>query len=67
VFSKQLEGASDLRKKFEQRILPLFNANLPDAYDALRRWRIGGGPEAELVRRVEQRIRKDIFRRLRWK
>jgi hypothetical protein len=62
VFSKQLEGAPDLRKKFEQRILPLFNANLPNAYFGLRRCRIAGGPEAELIRRVEQRIRKDIYR-----
>ncbi|MEY2559124.1 MAG: hypothetical protein QOE34_2549, partial [Verrucomicrobiota bacterium] len=62
AFGKQLEATPDLKRKFEDKVLPLFEQNVADAHNGLMRWRFAGGPEGELIRRVEQRIRKGIGR-----
>jgi hypothetical protein len=62
AFAEQLKTAADLRKEFDLRILPVFDHDFDSAYEGLRRWRVSGGPEGDVIRRVEQRIRKDIYR-----
>jgi hypothetical protein len=62
AFEEQLKTAADLRREFDLRILPVFQQNFESAYNGLCRWRVSGGPERDLIRRIEQRIRKDIYR-----
>jgi len=64
AFEKRLDAVSrKLHKEFETRILrPQFNGSLPDAWHALRRIRVVGWNEGEMIRRVDQRIRGALYR-----
>ncbi len=63
VFKSRMEACSrTLRRDFEDRILqPQFGGELHKAWEALRRIRVVGWNEREMIRRVEQRIRDTLY------
>lgn len=61
AFAQNLASSGATRRDFEEHLAPLF-ADAGTAYSALRRMRVVGITEDELLRRVEQRIRQRIYR-----
>ena len=52
-----------LRRRFEEKLLrPHFNGDLADAWRTLRRIRVVGLTESEMIRRIDQRIRGALYR-----
>lgn len=64
AFQERLDSVSrELRKKFDERLLrPQFSGNLPQAWQTLRRIRVVGWDEREMIRRIDQRIREKLYR-----
>ena len=64
AFEERLDSVSrELRKKFDERLLrPQFSGNLPHAWQTLRRVRVVGWDEREMIRRIDQRIREKLYR-----
>ena len=64
AFERRLDKVSrELRRKFEDRLLrPHFHGALPEAWQTLRRIRVIGWTENEMIRRIDQRIRATLYR-----
>lgn len=63
AFNSRIEACPRaLRRDFEDRILqPQFGGDLHKGWEALRRIRVVGWTEREMIRRVEQRIRDTLY------
>lgn len=62
AFEEHLTTTPAIRSDFEHHWLPFFPGDRQAAFEALKRFRVDGGPEHRLIRVVEQRIRLTFYR-----
>jgi hypothetical protein len=63
AFQERLDTTDrQLRRRFEDKLLIHFSGSLASAWQALRRIRVVGWTESEMIRRIDQRISGALYR-----